>query len=373
MSPGAAAGVPPLDGFRVPGAGAWLGRELRELGAALAPRTVRLMEVCGSHTMAIARHALRDLLPGNVRLVSGPGCPVCVTDAGYVDAALEMARDGAALLTFGDMVRVPGSRSSLERARAEGARVQVVYSPAQALELAAAEPGTQWVMLAVGFETTAAPLAAMARRARALRLGNLSLLTALKAVPPALRALVADPGLAIDGFLCPAHVSAIIGARAYEPFALDHGRPCVVAGFEPLDILLGVRGLLRQLLDGGARVENQYDRVVRPDGNPAALRVMEEVLRPCDAWWRGLGALPGSGLALAEGYRDLDAEVRFGRPVTAGRANPACRCGDVLKGAIDPPECRLFGDPCTPERPLGPCMVSSEGSCAAAWKYGRRP
>lgn len=361
-----------IDGFRLPGAARWLARDLAALGEALAPRRVRLMEVCGSHTMAIARHVLRDLLPDNVRLVSGPGCPVCVTDAGYVDAAIALAERGAALVTFGDMMRVPGSRRSLADARTEGARVQVCYSPSQALASAAAEPGTDHVMLAVGFETTAAPLAAMAREARRRGLANLTLLTAIKTVPPALDALVADPALAIDGFLCPAHVSAIIGARAYEPYAREHGRPCVVAGFEPLDILLGVKGLLEQLVADSPRVENQYERVVRPDGNPAAQRLIAEVFRPADAWWRGLGTLSDSGLELGEGYEDLDAAVRFDRPVVAGRSNPACQCGDVLKGLIEPAECRLFGEPCTPDRPLGPCMVSSEGSCAAAWKYARR-
>lgn len=353
-----------LDALRRPVA-SWLGRDIAALAQRL-PRPVRLMEVCGSHTMAIARHGLRDLLPAEVRLVSGPGCPVCVTDPGYVDAAIDLAARGAALVTFGDMMRVPGSKTTLAKARAGGARVEVCYTPAQALERAAAEPSTVWVMLAIGFETTAAPLAAVARSAQ--RLPNLTLLTALKAVPPALDALVADPALAIDGFLCPAHVSAIIGAAAYEPYARDHGRPCVVAGFEPLDILLGVRGLLEQLVAGEARVENQYARVVRPHGNQAARRLMAEVLRPVDAWWRGLGVLPGSGLALAEGYEHLDAAVRFGRPITPGRPNPACRCGDVLKGLIEPRGCALFGGPCTPDQPYGPCMVSSEGSCAAAWK-----
>ncbi len=362
-----------LDGFRVSGAASWLARDLAALGEKLGDRQVRLMEVCGSHTMAIARHALRDLLPPNVRLVSGPGCPVCVTDPGYVDAALALAERGATLVTFGDMLRVPGSRRSLADARADGARVKICYSPTQAIEWAEAEPDRDWVMLAIGFETTAAPLAAMARAVRRRGLTNLTLLVAIKTVPPALDALVADPALAIDGFLCPAHVSAIIGADAYRPYAEEHGRPCVVAGFEPLDILLGVKGLLEQLLAGESRVENQYDRVVRPGGNPAAQRLIAEVLTPIDVAWRGLGEVPASGLGLDEAWSDIDASVRYGRPIVSGRANPACRCGDVLKGIIEPLECRLFDGPCTPERPLGPCMVSSEGSCAAAWKYQRRP
>ncbi len=371
-----------LDPYRLPAAARALSAELHALGRRLATRrqgdraragdeVVRLMEVCGSHTMAIARHALRDLLPPNVRLVSGPGCPVCVTDAGYVDAALDLARRGVAVATFGDMVRVPGSEEALADARAAGATVRVCYSPAQALEWAADAPGRPWVMLAVGFETTAAPLAALAQAIRRRGLRNLTLLTSLKLVPPALDALVADPALKIDGFLCPAHVSAIIGTEPYEPYARDHGLPCVVASFEPLDILLGVRHLLGQLVRGEARVENLYRRVVRPQGNRAAQALMTRVFEPVDARWRGLGELPRSGLGLAPSWRELDASVRFERPVTPGRDHPACRCGDVLKGVIEPSQCPLFGKACTPARPLGPCMVSSEGSCAAAWKYRR--
>jgi len=360
-----------VDGFRQPRAAKALAQRLAELGAALGERRVRLMEVCGSHTMAIARHGLRDLLPPNVTLVSGPGCPVCVTDPGYVDAALDLAERGARLATFGDMLRVPGSDRSLEQARADGASVRVFYSPAQVLEWAAAEPDQPWVVLAVGFETTAAPLAALALEIRRRGLSNVSLLTATKTVPPALDALVVDPALAIDGFLCPAHVSAIIGAEAYRPYAEEHGRACVVAGFEPLDILDGTVALLEQLLRGEPRVENRYDRVVKPEGNRTAQRAIARAFVPVDAPWRGLGVIPESGLALAPELADLDAAIRFERPVTAGRVNPACRCGDVLKGIIAPSGCALFGKPCTPDRPFGPCMVSSEGSCAAAWRYGR--
>jgi hydrogenase expression/formation protein HypD len=362
-----------VDAFREPQAAAALAQRLGALGAALGPRRVKLMEVCGSHTMAIARYALRDLLPPNVRLVSGPGCPVCVTDPGYVDAAIALAERGVAIATFGDMVRVPGSHHSLLDARTAGATVRVCYSPAQAADWAAEEPTRAWVLLAVGFETTAAPLAALALAVRERGLDNLTLLTALKTVPPALDALVADPALAIDGLLCPAHVSAIIGAAAYAPYAAEHGRPCVVAGFEPLDILLGVEGLLTQLVRGEARVDNQYARVVREGGNPTAQRAIARALRPVDAPWRGLGVVPDSGLGLAPELADLDASVRHELAVEPGRANPACRCGDVLKGLIEPADCRLFGAPCTPERPFGPCMVSAEGSCAAAWKYGARP
>ncbi len=346
-----------------------LAGRIAELARALDGRAVRLMEVCGSHTMAIARHGIRDMLPGNVRLLSGPGCPVCVTEPGYVDAALALARRGVGIATFGDMLRVPGSDGSLASARAEGAVVRAVYSPARALELAAAEPDRPWVMLAVGFETTAAPLAALALEIRRRGVGNLALLCAPKRVPPALDALVADPELAVDGFLCPAHVSAIIGARAYEPYARDHGRPCVVASFEPLDVLHGLAGLLEQIVAGEARVDNRYARVVRPEGNPAARRVMAEVFEAADARWRGLGTLPRSGLRLRESFADLDAERVHGVAVQPGREPPGCRCGEVLAGRTEPEDCPLFDRTCTPAHPVGPCMVSSEGSCAAAWKY----
>jgi len=359
-----------LDGFRDPQAAAALAERAGALAARLE-RPVQLMEVCGSHTMAIARYALRGMLPANVRLISGPGCPVCVTDAGYVDAAIDLAERGVRIATFGDLLRVPGSRRSLADVRAEGAVVRVVYAPDQALEWARQEPEHPWVFLAVGFETTTAPLAALASGLVRSGPANMSLLTAFKRVPPALDALVADPALAIDGFLCPAHVSAILGADAYRPYAEVHGRPCVVAGFEPLDILLGVCGLLEQLVAGEARVDNQYERVVRPEGNLVAKRLIDACFEPVDAPWRGLGTLPASGYGLRAELAHLDAEKVHDRPVTAGRDHPACRCGDVLKGVLEPQGCKLFGRACLPDHPLGPCMVSSEGSCAAAWKYAR--
>ncbi|MCK9461383.1 MAG: hydrogenase formation protein HypD [Proteobacteria bacterium] len=362
-----------LDGYRDPDAARYIAKRIRDAAERLARvgRTVRLMEICGTHTMAIARHGIRDVLPENVVLCSGPGCPVCVTDAGYVDAAIELAGRGVTIASFGDMLRVPGTERSLSEARAEGARVVVCYSPAEALALARRDGAAEVVFLAVGFETTVAPLAALLGTARAGGASRFSMLTAFKTVPPALVALAEDPEVAVDAFLCPAHVSAVIGARAYAPFAERYGIPCTIAGFEPLDILLGIQDLLEQLADGEARVVNQYRRVVKDEGNAKARRAIAEALEPADAVWRGIGVIPGSGLAIREELAAFDAARVYG-VTTAGRGpDPGCQCGDVLKGKILPDGCAMFGGACTPDHPVGPCMVSGEGSCAAYYKYSR--
>jgi hydrogenase expression/formation protein HypD len=329
------------------------------------------MEVCGTHTMAISRYGIREILPENVELISGPGCPVCVTDAGYIDAAIELASGKATVMTFGDMIHVPGSSSTLSQCRAAGGAVVACSSPAEALRLARSQPGKPIVFLAVGFETTTAPLAGLLDGVIREGVRNLSLLTAFKRVPPALRILLADPETGVDGFLCPAHVSAIIGANAYRPFSGPGGVPCVIAGFEPLDILLGLLGIVDQVNRGVAEVDNQYRRVVRPEGNVKALALMDRYLRSIDARWRGLGTLPGSGEALRPEFSFYDAEIRYGLTVQAGRENPACRCGDVLKGKCRPTACPLFGRVCVPDHPVGPCMVSSEGTCSAYYRYER--
>jgi len=362
-----------LEGFRDPDAARFLVSKVLAVGERLtaAGRTVRLMEVCGTHTMAIARTGIRSVLPDCVELLSGPGCPVCVTSAGYVDAALELARAGHIIATFGDMVRVPGSETSLAEARAEGAQIEVCYSPDGALDLAVANPDREVIFLAVGFETTVAPLVGLARAALEKGVGNLSLLTAFKTVPPALDALISDPEVTVDAFICPAHVSAIIGSEAYRPFVEERHVPCVVAGFESLDILMGVLDVMEQLVDGRAELVNQYNRVVRPGGNAIALKLMADTVEPVDASWRGIGVIPLSGLGLKKEYATLDARERFGVDTEGGRPHPGCRCGDVLKGKIKPPDCALFAKACTPLKPVGPCMVSSEGSCAAWYKYSR--
>jgi len=363
-----------IDGFRNPAAAAAIRGQIDAWGKTLAAtgRRVAIMEVCGSHTMAIARYGIRDLLPEGVTLISGPGCPVCVTPTQYVDAAVELAERGMTVVTFGDMLHVPGSQTTLAACRSRGGRIDVCYSPARTLELAATEPDREVVFLAIGFETTIAPVLCMLDAAVQRGLRNVSLLTAFKLVPPALHALLTDPEIRIDAFLCPAHVSAIIGADAYLPFAAKYRVPCTIAGFEPLDILYGIEGILGQVAAGEARVDNRYARVVTRGGNAQALALMGRFLQPVDAAWRGIGTIPASGLGLREAFVAYDAEKRHGVTVALGRENPACRCGDVLKGKLRPPECPLFGTACTPDHAVGPCMVSSEGTCSAYFKYSEQ-
>lgn len=333
-------------------------------------RPVRLMEVCGTHTTVAFRSGLRGLLPEGVSLVSGPGCPVCVTPAGFVDAAIEIGhRPGVAIATFGDLVRVPGSESSLEKERAAGARVEVVYAPADALAYARSDASRIVVFLAVGFETTAPGVALTLKAAREEGVSNYLVLCAHKTMPRAMAALVGDHDVQIDGLLCPGHVCVVTGASAFSFLAEKHGIPCVVAGFEELDMLRGVVMLLSQLADGRSEVEIEYDRAVSREGNKAAQGIMSEVFEKCDSEWRGLGVIPGSGLAMRTSYAAHEAAERLGVTVLPGRPSPGCRCGDVLRGSIAPPDCGLFDRGCTPSRPLGPCMVSSEGACAAYARY----
>lgn len=359
-----------IDGFRQGDAGKYLGQQIRELGKQLN-KTINIMEVCGSHTMAISRYGIREMLPERINLLSGPGCPVCVTDAGYIDAALEIAKTGAIIATFGDMVRVPGTEKSLADSRSEGADVRVCYSPAQAVELAKENPSREVVFMAIGFETTMAPVTTLLPTAIKEELDNLSLLTAFKLVPPALSALIADTEVKVDAFICPAHVSAIIGSDVYKPYVEQHNVPCVVCGFEPLDILYGIHNVAEQFVKGEAKLVNQYNRVVNPSGNAAAQKLFDTYLEPVDAGWRGIGVIPQSGLGIKPEFEKYDAQKKFGVTVTGGSPDPGCMCGDVLKGKIVPKECPMFGDACTPENPVGPCMVSSEGSCAAYYKYER--
>ena len=332
---------------------------------------MRLMEVCGTHTVSIARAGIRSLLDGVVTLISGPGCPVCVTPDGYIDAAIGLGRRPDTIVaTFGDMLRVPGQRSSLERERAKGLDARVLYSPLDAVEIAAKNPGKEIVFLGVGFETTAPSIAGAILAARDRRIANFSVLASVRTIPLAMEVLASDPEVRIEGFLCPAHVSTIIGSDAYLPVAEKFGVPCVVAGFEPLDILYGIYLLLLQKKGEAATVENEYARVAKPGGNAKALAVIGEVFRPCDTAWRGIGVLPGTGLRIAEAYADFDAERKYGIVIPFSAEKTACRCGDVLKGKIAPPQCPLFGKACTPDEPYGPCMVSSEGTCAAYYRYG---
>lgn len=333
---------------------------------------VNFMEVCGTHTMSIYQYGIRSLLPENVRLVSGPGCPVCVTPVDYVDKAIACTADSRNIVTtFGDMLRVPGSSSSLMEERAGGADVRIVYSPLDAVNLAAANPDRRVVFLGVGFETTTPAIAASIMEAARRNLGNYCVLASHKTIPIPMEVLSADPELGLSGYLCPAHVSTVIGGNAYKRLAEEFHVPCVVTGFEPADVMQGIEMLLAQVLSGESRVEIQYNRAVSWEGNPKARAVIDKVFFPCDAAWRGLGVLPGTGLAIRDELAAFDAEKVLGIVVAEGKENPACRCGEILKGKMSPFDCPLFATACTPEAPVGACMVSSEGTCAAAYKYGR--
>jgi hydrogenase expression/formation protein HypD len=355
--------------FRDPVAGRRVLDEIRAMAGAL-DEPVRFMEVCGTHTMSAARAGLHALLPASVRLSSGPGCPVCVTAPGYIAAACALARSGeATITTFGDMIRVPGGGTSLETERANGADVRVVYSPLDALALARRDLTRAVVFLGVGFETTTPAIGAAIRTAWKEGLANFSVLGAQKTMPGPMRAVCESGEIRIDGFLCPGHVSTIIGAGPYRFLADEFGIPCAVAGFEPLEILLAVRELLRMHLGHRPSVMNLYGRAVREQGNPEARAIMADIYEPSDAEWRGLGTLPESGLSIRRLFKDHDARRVFAVEEPILPPPPGCLCGAILRGAAEPRTCGLFGAACTPDRPVGPCMVSSEGACAAAWKY----
>jgi hydrogenase expression/formation protein HypD len=343
------------------------------MGIVDAGRHYKVMEVCGGHTHSIYRYGVDDLLPENVELVHGPGCPVCVIPMGRVDDGIAIAREPGVIFTcFGDMLRVPGSNGTLLDAKAAGADVRMVYSPLDALRIAKAEPDRQVVFFAIGFETTAPSTALTLVRARREGIRNFSCMCNHVTIVPPLRALLESPDLRLDGFIGPGHVSTVVGARPFEFIPADYGRPVVIAGFEPLDLLQAIHMILRQLGEGRCEVENQYTRVVPYDGNRRALAVMAEVfaLRP-HFEWRGLGFISQSALRLSDAYADLDAERRFSVPGVRVADPKACQCGEVLKGVIKPWECKVFGTACTPEHAIGTCMVSPEGACAAYYNYGR--
>jgi hydrogenase expression/formation protein HypD len=342
------------------------------------PAPVRIMEVCGTHTMSLFKHGLTPLLAeAGVEMISGPGCPVCITPDGLHEAAIDLltGKEGLVLATFGDMTRVPTRKGSLQTSiPARNSRAKIVYSPEEALEEARRDPARDTVFFGAGFETTIPAIAVTVKEAAAQGLANFSVLRALWLIPPALRAILEAGEVAVNGFLYPGHVSVIIGLRPYEFVAEEFGVPGAVAGFEPGDILLAVRSVLEQLLEGKPRVALEYSRAVRRDGNPAARAVIDEVFEPYDAVWRGLGRIPQSGLRFKERYVPFDAEKKYGlRAPGAERAVPGCRCGEVLRAVVRPDDCRLFGTKCTPESPLGPCMVSYEGACLIHYKYNRGP
>lgn len=331
---------------------------------------VRLMEVCGTHTVAIFRHGIRALLPETIRLLSGPGCPVCVTAQADIDAFVALAqRRDATVATFGDLMRVPGSGSSLQKERAEGADVRVVYSPMDAVQMARNHPERQVVFLGVGFETTTPTIAAAILTARKLKLDNFSVYAAHKTVPTALNALMDNPDICIDGFILPGHVSVIIGTGAYQPFFDHYQIPSVVAGFEPVDVLRSIFALVEMIEAQAPALTNAYPRVVTHEGNVQAREIMATVFEPSDAPWRGLGVIPGSGLAIREAWAAFDAVKRFNLTVAEVPEPPGCACGEILSGTKTPEACALFGKRCTPMQPVGPCMVSTEGTCAAYYRY----
>ena len=343
-------------------------RDMREI----VPGEIRLMEVCGTHTMAIAEAGIKSMLPKEVKLLSGPGCPVCVTPPQVIDAVLELSMEKNVIITsYGDMLRVPGSKAgdSLFRRKALGAQVETVYSPVDAVELALQYPEKQVVFLGVGFETTAPGTAAAVLTALEKGAKNFSLWSMLKLVEPALRALIAMDGFNVDGFLCPGHVATIIGADGFAFLPQEYKLPAVIAGFEPEDILLAVCRLVKQLAEKSPRLENEYTRAVSQSGNLLAQKIMKQCFEPRFDIWRGLGGIEASGLGLRGELQEYDAERRF--DIHYGSAEPptACRCGEVITGRLSPELCPMFGKACTPEDPVGPCMVSSEGACAAAWKY----
>jgi len=367
-----------VDEFRDPIKAQSLTEEIKRLVPRIPAsrrRPLQVMEVCGGHTHTIFRYGIQQMLPDEVEYVHGPGCPVCVLPMGRVDDCVALAeRPEVIFTTFGDAMRVPGSRTSLLKAKAEGADVRMVYSPLDALAIARENPNREVIFFGLGFETTMPSTAMTLIQARKQGLGNFSLFCNHITIIPTIKAILDSPDLQLDGFVGPGHVSMVIGTRPYEFIARDYARPVTIAGFEPLDLLQSTWMVLKQLADGRCEIENQYARIVPRDGNPRALAAVEEVfeLRPFFEW-RGLGSIDHSGVRIRDAYAAFDAERKFGVPNVAIADPSECQCGEVLKGQIKPQQCRVFGTACTPETPLGALMVSSEGACAAYHSYGRHP
>jgi hydrogenase expression/formation protein HypD len=349
-----------------------------ELGEGLVSRIqqrskkkARFMEFCGGHTVTIFRYGIRQLLPPTIEMVSGPGCPICVTANADLDRAIALAKiPGVIVATFGDMLKVPGSYSSLERAKAEGAEVQTVYSALNALDIAQANPKKSVVFLGIGFETTAPTIAASILQAEEKGIRNYYVFSLHKVCPPVIKALLDSGEVELQGLVCPGHVSAVIGSHPWEFIAKEYGIPCVVSGFEPLDILQCVEMLVEQVEKGESKVEIAYKRGVKPEGNQMALKLMEQVFEPASARWRGMGGIPESGMKIKPKYKSFDAEIAFDIKTEPAVEHKGCICGEVLRGVKTPADCKLFAKACTPGNPVGPCMVSAEGSCSAYYLYG---
>jgi len=336
---------------------------------AISKKKVNLMEVCGTHTVAIFRNGIKNILPKNIKLISGPGCPVCVTPVSYIDHIIALSRKNNFIVTtFGDMIRVPGSTSSLEKEKANDADIRIVYSTLDALNIARNNPKKKVVFMGVGFETTSPTIASVILKAKEEKINNFSVLCVAKIMPPAMKSLLDAEEVNIDGFICPGHVSAIIGSNPYNFIASKYKISCVVCGFEPLDILQSIYMLAKQIEEKKAKVEVQYKRVVKPEGNKIALEKLNKVFEIVDSNWRGIGNIPKSGLEIRNEYDQFNAR-KFKVKIEETKEFAGCRCGEVLRGIIIPPECPLFGKICTPEDPKGACMVSSEGTCSAYYKY----
>ena len=348
-----------------------LAQRLARKIAQRSTKTIRLMEFCGGHTHAVLRYGIRQLVPKTIEMRSGPGCPVCVTATVDLDKAIALAHlPGVIVTTFGDMIRVPGSYSSLQKAKAEGADVRIVYSTIDAVEIARANPGRSVIFIGIGFETTAPTIAASVLRAKQEKIQNFYVLSLNKLTPPVMKALLDSGEVKIDGIVCPGHVSVIIGSHPYEFIPRDYGVACAISGFEPLDILLCVDKLVEQIERGEPKVDIAYPRGVKPEGNKRARQLMDDVFEVGEANWRGVGIVPKSGLKIRGKYEQFDADKAFSVSLKPPKEPKGCRCGDVIRGAATPLECKLFRKVCTPESPVGPCMVSGEGACAAYYQYG---
>jgi hydrogenase expression/formation protein HypD len=355
-----------IDEFRQENVAKYLSEAIHERAG---DQNMIFMEVCGTHTMSIARYGLRELLPENIILISGPGCPVCVTPNSIVDRAIAISRESNVIVTtFGDMLKVPGSSSSLDKEHSRGGEIRIVTSTLEALEIAKHNKEKKVVFLGVGFETTAPTIAVSISESKRLNLNNFFVLAANKVIPPALDAL-SSGDVKINGYLCPGHVSTIIGTQLYGKLVENYNIGCVVSGFEPVDILQSILMLVDQVRSDEFKVEVQYSRVVKPEGNIDALKILDDVFEKCDSEWRGIGVIPNSGLKIREAFLKWDAEQHVPVKVEPTREAKGCLCGQILQGKIKPPECNHFGKTCTPDNPVGPCMVSSEGTCAAYYKY----
>ncbi len=365
-----------VDEFRDPQKATALVCEIKKLSKQLGRsknQPIKLMEVCGGHTHSIFKYGIEDILPDAIELIHGPGCPVCVMPRGRLDDAISIAEHpNVVFATFGDAMRVPGSKKSLLSAKAEGADIRMVYSPLDALELARGNPKKEVVFFCLGFETTAPSTSLTILQAAAENIDNFSMFCNHVLVIPALQALLDNPDLQLDGFVGPGHVSMVIGIKPYQFISQYYHKPMVVAGFEPLDILQSIWMLLQQLVDGRCEIENQYNRLVHQEGNVVAINAINRVFEVREDFeWRGLGDIPNSGLKIRPEYAQFDAEAKFSLPNVKVADHKACQCGEILKGVLKPWQCKVFGTACTPKTPIGTCMVSSEGACAAYYNYGR--